>query len=407
MKFMHLADLHLGKRVNEFSMLEDQKHVLDQVLRLMDEEKTEGLIIAGDIYDRQVPSLEAVRLLDYFLTEVAGRHVPVYMIGGNHDSIERISFGARLMSGSGIHMASEYNGTVERITVEDAYGVIDIYMLPFLKPAQVRAVWKEEAVNIHTYQEAMSFVLSKIRSCGAPPDSGADGYPCESLSNAATLQRGAGENRRSILIAHQFVAGASGCDSEEHTTGGLEQVDVACFDGFDYVALGHLHGPQRVCRDTVRYAGTLLKYSFSEVKHKKSVTIVDMREKGTVDIHTRSVSPLHDMRLIRGSYEEVTCRANYANTDTRDYVGITLTDEEDVYDAISKLRVIYPNLMKLEYDNTRTRQNQTVEVTGKAEEKSPIMMAEELFMLQNNKFMSEEQRGYVEKLIREAQEEET
>lgn len=379
MKFMHLADLHLGKKVNEFSMLEDQKYVLEQVLQMVDEERTEGLLIAGDIYDRQIPSIEAVRLFDDFLTELAGRHVPVYLIGGNHDSIERVSFGARLMSSSGIYMATEYDGTVDVVTVEDEYGAIDVYLLPFLKPAQVRAVWGEEAEDIRTYQDAVSFVMGKL------------------VRN---------ESHRSILLAHQFVAGGSVCDSEEHAVGGLDQVYPACFDGFDYVALGHLHGAQHVGRNTVRYAGTLLKYSFSEVKHKKSVTIVELREKGNVEISIRPVSPLHEMREIRGSYAEVTCRANYENTDTKDYVRVTLTDEEDVFDAVGKLRVIYPNLMKLDYDNARTRQNQIVTASGKEEEKDPLTLAEELFVLQNNKPMSDEQREYMQESIRKVWEEE-
>lgn len=379
MKFMHLADLHLGKRVNEFSMLDDQRYVLKQVLRLIDEEHVDGLLIAGDIYDRQIPSIEAVRLCDEFLTRVSQIHVPVYLICGNHDSIERVSFGARLMAGSGIHMAMEYDGEVNVVTAQDEYGAIDIYMLPFLKPAQVRAVWSEEAEEIKTYQEALSFVLGKMTR---------------------------DENRRNILLAHQFVAGGDVCDSEEHAVGGLDQVDPACFDGFDYVALGHLHGAQHAGRDSVRYAGTLLKYSFSEVNHVKSVTIVEMREKGNMEIYTRTVSPLHEMREIRGSYAEVTSRANYENTDTKDYVRITLTDEEDIFDAVGKLRVIYPNLMKLDYDNTRTRQNQTVTISGEEEKKDPLTLAEELFVLQNNKPMSDEQREYMQGMIRKVWEEE-
>lgn len=373
MKLMHLADLHLGKRVNEFSMLEDQKYVLEQVLGLIDEEQAEGILIAGDIYDRQIPSVEAVGLFDDFLTKVSKRHVPVYMVGGNHDSIERVSFGARLMSNSGIHMATGYDGEIDCVTVEDEYGVADIYLLPFLKPIQVRAVWKEEAEHVRTYQEALSFVLGKAKL---------------------------DEGRRNILVAHQFVTGAAVCDSEEHAIGGVDQVDVSCFDGFDYVALGHLHGPQHVGRETVRYAGTLLKYSFSEVSHKKSVTIVELRKKGEVEICTRQIIPLHEMRQIRGSYAEVTDRANYKNTDTKDYVRVTLTDEEDVFDAVGKLRAVYPNLMKLDYDNTRTRQSQAVTVSGEVERKSPLMLVEELFELQNNKTMSEEQRVYMEETIR-------
>ena len=380
MKFMHLADLHLGKRVNEFSMLEDQKYVLEQVLKLLDEEQAEGLLIAGDIYDRQVPPIEAVKLFDDFLTRVSLKHIPAYVISGNHDSIERVSFGARLMEGSGIHMATEYNGAVDVVRAKDEYGAIDIYLLPFLKPAQVRAVWGEAAEEIRTYEEALSFVMSKITR---------------------------NEEHRSILLAHQFAAGAVTCDSEEHVVGGLDHVDLSCFDGFDYVALGHLHGAQRVGRDTVRYAGTLLKYSFSEVNHKKNVTMVDLREKGTVEVYSRQISPLHEMRDIRGSYAEVTNRANYEGTDTKDYVRITLTDEEDIFDAVGKLRVIYPNLMRLEYDNMRTRQNCSVTVSEKEEEKAPVALAEELFRMQNNRPMSEEQGIYMQEMIRRVWEDET
>lgn len=380
MKLMHLADLHLGKRVNEFSMLEDQKYVLEQVLRLLDEERADGLMIAGDIYDRQIPPIEAVRLFDDFLTKLAGRNIPVYLISGNHDSIERVSFGARLMERSGIHMATEYDGTVDMVTVEDEYGMIDIYLLPFLKPAQVRAVWGEEAEQIRTYQEALSFVMSRITR---------------------------NEKHRSILLAHQFVAGAAVCDSEEHAVGGLDQVELSCFEGFDYVALGHLHGAQRVGRDNVRYAGTLLKYSFSEVNHKKCVTMAELKEKGKVEIYSHPISPLHEMRDIRGSYAQVTNRANYENTDTKDYVRITLTDEEDIFDAVGKLRVIYPNLMRLEYDNMRTRQHQNITVSEQEEEKTPFMLAEELFSLQNNRPMSEEQGAYMQEMIRKVWEGET
>ena len=373
MKFMHLADLHLGKKVNEFSMLEDQKYVLEQVLDIIGEEHVDGLLIAGDIYDKPVPSIEAVRLCDEFLTEVSQMNVPVFLIGGNHDSIERVSFGARLMTGSGIHMATVYDGAVDTVTVEDQYGTLDIYLLPFIKPAQVRAVWGEEAEQIKTYQDALSFVMDKTVI---------------------------DESHRNILLAHQFVTGGVVCDSEEHAVGGLDQVDVSCFDSFDYVALGHLHGAQQTGRENVRYAGTLLKYSFSEIHHKKSVTVVELREKGCVDICTRSIRPLHEMREIRGNYAEVTSRSNYENTDTKDYVHITLTDEEDVFDAVGKLRAIYPNLMKLDYDNTRTRTSQVVTSSGTEEQKDPLTLAEELFALQNNKPMSDTQKSHMQELIR-------
>ncbi len=372
MRFIHLADLHIGKKVNEFSMLEDQKYVLEQVLALAQEQRVDGVVIAGDIYDKPVPSVEAVSLFDSFLTRIAGQRLPVYMIGGNHDSAERISFGARLLEKSGVYVASEYDGEVKRVSVEDGYGTVDIYLLPFVKPAYVRAVWGEDAAEVRTCQDAVAYVMSKIQLDGS---------------------------RRNLLIAHQFVTGAAVCDSEERLAGGLDQVDAACFEGFDYVALGHLHGPQWVGRETVRYAGTLLKYSFSEAKHQKSVTIVELREKGEVRIETYPVRPLHDLRKIRGSYEEITRKSNYDQTDTDDYVQITLTDEEDIFDAVGKLRVIYRNLMRLEYDNTRTRQNRQPEGNETEEEQTPMELAEELFFLQNNRAMRAEQRQYLEALI--------
>lgn len=378
MRLMHLADLHIGKKVNEFSMLEDQRYILEQVLALARDQKVDGVLIAGDIYDKAIPPVEAVSLFDAFLTRLSEWHLPVYMINGNHDSVERVSFGAKLMKKSGVYVASEYAGYVEQVRVKDAYGILDIYLLPFVKPAYVRAVWGEEADGIRTYQEAVAYVMSKME-----------------------LET----DHRNLLVAHQFVTGAVTCDSEEHSVGGLDQVEAACFNGFDYVALGHLHGPQTVGRDTIRYAGTLLKYSFSEANHKKSVTIVELKEKGNISIETYPLEPLHDMRKIRGSYEEITKKSNYDRTNTEDYVQIILTDEEDIFDAVGKLRVIYPNLMKLEYDNTRTRRNSQTEVEDTAEDKLPMEFAEELFEIQNNKPMREEQKQYMESLMTDIWEE--
>ncbi|MBO5473467.1 MAG: exonuclease SbcCD subunit D [Lachnospiraceae bacterium] len=378
MRLMHLADLHIGKRVNEFSMLEDQKDILEQTLTIARKQKVDGVLIAGDVYDKAIPSVEAVSLFDAFLTKLSEQRIPVYMISGNHDSAQRISFGARLMEKSGVHVAAEYTGELKKISVRDEYGILDIYLLPFIKPAYVRAVWGEEAEKVRTYQEAVAFVMDKV-----------------------VLE----EAHRNLLVAHQFVTGASTCDSEEHSVGGMDQVEAACFNGFDYVALGHLHGPQTVGCDTVRYAGTLLKYSFSEVNHEKSVTIVDLKEKGNVTVEAYPVKPLHDMRKIRGTYEEVTRKSSYDHTDTEDYVQITLTDEEDVFDAVGKLRVIYPNLMRLEYDNMRTRRNVQISLYEAEEDKTPMELVEELYKLQNNKPMREEQRRYMKALITEIWEE--
>lgn len=372
MKLIHLADLHIGKRVNEISMIEDQRYILKQVLECVAEEQPDGILVAGDIYDRMVPSVEAVQLLDTFLTELSNQKVPVYLISGNHDSAERVSFGAKLLTKSQIYMATQYQGKMEKVTMQDAYGRVNLYLLPFLKPAQVRAVWKEEAEGISTYQDAMDFVMAK-----------------EEIN----------PEERNVLVAHQFVAGAQTCDSEERSIGGLDQIAATSYQVFDYVALGHLHGPQQVSRKTIRYAGTLLKYSFSEIHHKKSITIVELREKGQVEVRQRPVHPLHDMRQLRGNYEELVKRENYENTDTEDYLRIILSDEEDIYDAVGKLRVIYPNLMRLEYDNTRTRKRQTIGETEPVEKKIPIDFMEELYQIQNNKAMSLEQRNYMKKMM--------
>ncbi len=372
MKLIHLADLHIGKRVNEISMIEDQRYILKQVLECVAEEQPDGILIAGDIYDRMVPSVEAVQLLDTFLTELSNQKVPVYLISGNHDSAERVSFGAKLLTKSQIYMATQYQGKMEKVTMQDAYGRVNLYLLPFLKPAQVRAVWKEEAEGISTYQDAIDFVMAK-----------------EEIN----------PEERNVLVAHQFVAGAQTCDSEERSIGGLDQIAATSYQVFDYVALGHLHGPQQVSRKTIRYAGTLLKYSFSEIHHKKSITIVELREKGQVEVRQRPVHPLHDMRQLRGNYEELVKRENYENTDTEDYLRIILSDEEDIYDAVGKLRVIYPNLMRLEYDNTRTRKRQTIGETEPVEKKMPIDFMEELYQIQNNKAMSLEQRNYMKKMM--------
>ena len=377
MKLIHLADLHIGKRVNEISMIEDQRYILKQVLECVAEEQPDGILVAGDIYDRMVPSVEAVQLLDTFLTELSNQKVPVYLISGNHDSAERVSFGAKLLTKSQIYMATQYQGKMEKVTMQDAYGRVNLYLLPFLKPAQVRAVWKEEAEGISTYQDAIDFVMAK-----------------EEIN----------PEERNVLVTHQFVAGAQTCDSEERSIGGLDQIAATSYQVFDYVALGHLHGPQQVSRKTIRYAGTLLKYSFSEIHHKKSITIVELREKGQVEVRQRPVHPLHDMRQLRGNYEELVKRENYENTDTEDYLRIILSDEEDIYDAVGKLRVIYPNLMRLEYDNRRTRENQEIAGAEAVKRKSELEYFEEFFELQNNQPMNEEQRKYSEELIRKIQE---
>ena len=312
MKLIHLSDLHLGKRVNEFSMLEDQRYILSEILHLVDQEQPDGVLIAGDVYDKSVPSGEAVTLLDDFLVALSRRNLQVFLISGNHDSPERLAFGGRLMAGSGIHVAPVYQGRVDPIPLEDQYGPVNIYLLPFLKPTQVRRWFPDR--EIATYTDALA---------------------------AAVEAMGVDTTGRNVLVAHQFVTGATRCDSEDISVGGTDNVDASVFAPFDYVALGHIHGPQRVGRDTVRYCGTPLKYSFSEARQQKSLTLVELGDKGDISIRTLPLTPLHDLVELRGSYEELTLRSFYEHTSYRqDYVHITLTDEEDIPDAVGNWRVI-------------------------------------------------------------------
>lgn len=375
MKLIHLSDLHLGKRVNEFSMIEDQKYILNQILSIIDEEQPDGILLAGDLYDRPVPSAEAVQLLDSFLTRLAKRKIPVYAISGNHDSAERIAFGSHIMSSSGICMSPVYDGKTAKYCLMDNYGEVWIHLLPFIRPAVVRHVFagEEGAEEIRTYQEAVQ---------------------------AAVEHMDLDTEKRNVLVAHQFVVGAMSCDSEEITVGGIDQIEGAVFRDFDYVALGHIHSPQNVGNDRIRYCGTPLKYSFSEAGQQKSVTVVELGEKGTLEVREVQLKPFRDMRKLKGTYMAITSLSNYQDTNTEDYVQITLTDEEDIVDGMQKLRTIYPNLMRLEYDNCRTRENQKVTGTETVEKKSELEYFEEFFELQNNQPMNEEQRKFSEELIR-------
>lgn len=371
MKFMHLSDLHLGKRVNEFSMIEDQKYILEQILSLLDREAADAVLMAGDIYDKPVPPAEAVQLFDRFLTELADREIPIFAVSGNHDSAERLSFGSRIMSGQNVFISPVYDGSTARFTLTDDWGEVCVHLLPFIRPSAVRRAFEKE--EIHTYQDAVQTAVEQIR-----PDT----------------------EVRNLLVAHQFVTGASRCESEEITVGGIDNVDAAVFDSFDYVALGHIHSPQHIGRKEVRYCGTPLKYSFSEADQEKSVTVAELREKGNVSVTVYPLRPLRDMRKIRGTYLEVTARSFYQNMNTEDYLHITLTDEDDIPDAMQKLRVIYPNVMRLEYDNRRTREEQDIKITEETVQKSDLELFEEFYELQNNQPMTDEQRAFVNEQFR-------
>lgn len=378
MKFLHLSDLHLGKRVNEFSMIEDQEYILNKIIQIVDDECPHGVLIAGDVYDKSVPSAEAVSLLDAFLVALSQRHVQVFLISGNHDSPERLAFGGRLMDQSGIHISPAYHGEESKYTMEDEYGPVYIHLLPFVKPVHVRRYFPQ--ADIQDYTDAVGTAVEAMK---------------------------VDQTQRNVLVTHQFVTGAAQCDSEERSVGGMDQVHASVLEGFDYVALGHLHGPQSVGRETVRYCGTPLKYSFSEAKHQKSVTVVELREKGETTVRTVPLVPKRDLVELRGTYEQLTFRGFYQGTSyPQDYIHITLEDEADIPDGMSKLRVIYPYLMKLDYDNQRTRAQQQLEAATDIPSKTPLEWMEQFYTLQNGQPMEEYQRDLAAKLMERVWEDE-
>ena len=377
MKFVHLSDLHLGKRVNEYSMLEDQEYILTKIINIIDDEKPAGVIIAGDVYDKSIPSAEAVQMFDDFLTRLAKRNLQVFVISGNHDSPERMSFGSRLMDQSGIHISQVYNGEFVPFSMKDEHSVVNVYMLPFVKPAHIKRFSDE---SIESYTDAIRVAIAEMK---------------------------VDQSARNLLITHQFVTGATRSESEDISVGGSDNVDVSVFDVFDYVALGHIHSPQNCTSERVRYCGTPLKYSFSEAKDNKSITVVELEEKGNVSVKTVSLVPMRDMVEIKGKYNEIMLKSFYENTSYQeDYIHITLTDEEDIVDAIGKLRTVYHNLMKLDYDNKRTRSVSQVDGAVDVETKTPIELFSDFYELQNNQPMSDEQKAFVEDLIEQVWEDE-
>lgn len=377
---MHLADLHLGKRVNGFSMMEDQEYILNRILEIMEEEQPDGLLIAGDVYDKTIPPAEAVRLMDDFLTAVAAKHVPVFLISGNHDSAERVAFGHQLMQGSGIWISPVYDGTIRHHTLEDRWGEVNIYLIPFLRPSVVRSFFPD--VEIEDYTDALRTIIEDLQ---------------------------VDTSRRNVVLAHQFVTAAGAlpetCDSEQLSVGGLDRVDGSVFSPFDYTALGHLHGPQRVGSETIRYAGSPLKYSFSELHQKKSVTVAELRAKGETEIRQIPLQPQREMIELRGTFEEILEEARKKGELQTDYYHMILTDETDVVDALSRLREYYPNIMLLDYDNRRTRSQKEVEQLDRVEERTPGELFAALYEQQNGQEMDSDRKEYLDGLIREIWEE--
>ena len=375
MKLIHISDLHLGKRINEFSMLEDQRYILEQIVKICVDEHADALLLAGDIYDRPIPPAEAVTMLDWFLNALVSQKIQVCAVSGNHDSAERIAFGAGLMKQSGVHLSSVYDGSIQKVTLTDEFGEVLIYLLPFVRPSIVRHALGQE--EIQTYQDAVLAAVQRM--------------------NIDT-------SKRNILVAHQFVTGAGRCDSEDIMVGGVDNVDASIFEAFDYTALGHIHSPQNV-GIRIRYCGTPLKYSVSEAGQEKSVTVIEMGKKGDVAVRMIQLIPKRDLRMIHGSYMEVTARTFYQGTNTDDYVQITLMDEEDIPDGMQKLRTIYPNLLSLTYDNQRTKTQQAIEPQAAIQIKTEQELFEELYEKQNNQPMSEEQQQFIKELFARLKEE--
>ncbi|MBR2211036.1 MAG: exonuclease SbcCD subunit D [Fibrobacter sp.] len=388
MKFIHTADLHIGKSVCEHSMLDEQRFILASILDVVKREKPDAFLVAGDVYDKSVPSAEAVAVLDDFLVRLSETGTKVFVLSGNHDSAERIAFGGRLMAGRGVYMSPVYSGAFTPVTLKDESGEVDVWMLPFVRPATVRACLEsdEDRTQVTDYTSAMRMAIAQMKLTA---------------------------NRRNVLLAHQFVTGAERSDSEENV-GGLDNVDASVFEGFDYVALGHIHKPQNVACDEsgnarVRYSGTPLKYSLSEASHKKSLTVIELGVKaktGLADIDVREIplTPEHDVREIRGTFAEVVSpefqRKQLADGfKLDDYVYVKLTDENDVPDAALKLRGIYPNMMMLDYDNERTRNQKIVVGEGKVDQKTPMQLFGEFFSDMTKRELNEEESEFVRDMI--------
>ena len=369
MRFLHLSDLHIGKRVHNFSMLEDQKYILDQILGIADEENVTGVIIAGDVYDKPVPSAEAVSLFDEFLVQLAERELDVFVISGNHDSPERIAFGEKLMRHQKVYLSPVYNGKIEPVCLNDEFGVVKVFLLPFIKPVHVRHFLEEE---VSDYTEALSCAISSM-----------------DIS----------QDERNVLVCHQFVTGAGRSESEEISVGGLDNVDATVFEPFDYVALGHIHGPQNIGSERIRYCGTPLKYSFSEAEHKKSVTIVELGQKGDLSIRLRDLKPMRDLIKIKGLFDEVIDKSFYKDLDTESYVQITLLDEDDIPNAFGKLATIYPNLMLMRYENRRTMDGADILSDGNEINMAPDVLFSQFYETMNNQPMTKEQEAYMLALI--------
>lgn len=379
MKILHLADLHLGKVIQEQSLLEDQKYMLNEIIKKLQEENVETILISGDVYDRSIPQTDAIDLLDYFLNIlIKDLKKQVFIISGNHDSKERLGFGNKIFENDGLFISSKYEGKIKKVELQDEYGKLNIYMLPFIKPIEVKKYFDDETLS---YDETIKKIIEK-----------------EDID----------ESQRNIILTHQFVTAigeqVERTESEVLTLGGTDNVDISNYNKFDYVAIGHVHRPQKIGRDTARYAGTMLKYSFSEVNHKKTMPILDFKEKGNIDIKLVELKPLRDMREIKGPIEKLI--ENYEEENANDYIRAIITNEEPVYDAIGQIRKIYPNVLKLEVQNSKIMSNIEFKTENlqKVKSKSEVELFNEFYKFQNNIELNVEQKNLIQEVVKEIKE---
>ena len=375
MRFMHLSDLHIGKKINNLSLNEDQDYILKIILKIIDDYQVESVLIAGDIYDKAIPSTEAIRLFDDFLVSLVKRNLNVFIISGNHDSPERLSFGRRLMNLNKIYISPVYNGTVDPILLEDRFGDINVYLLPFIKPVLVKHYYPEETID--DYTKAVEKAINEMHI---------------------------DYSKRNIIVSHQFVTGSSKDGSEELSIGGLDNVDSYVYENFDYVALGHVHRPQNVKGQYIRYSGTPMKYSFSEEKHNKTITIIDINEKGNVELQYIPIQAKRDFITVSGKYEELINHVpDYVKEE--DFIHIILTDEMDIPNAFNNLTTKYKNLVSMSYDNKRTRGTNSIDSKRINTELLPIELFSEFFENRNNQPLTLEQTEYLKSKIDEIWEE--
>lgn len=378
MRFLHLGDLHLGKSLGDFDLIGDQKYILDQILAVIREKTVDAVLIAGDVYDKAIPSEAATNLLDYFLCHLAETGVKTFLISGNHDSDDRLNYGSRLFQDNQIFISSVFRGELEKYTVEDEQGEVDVYLLPFVKASQVRHYFPD--AKIDSYDDAVRVIIEH-----------------------AHLDR----QKRNVIVAHQFVAGRSedpvlaGSESiGTQSVGLVEKISYDCFDPFDYVALGHIHSPQKVGREEVRYAGSPLKYSLSEVNHIKSVPLVTLAEKGKVSVELIPLSPMRDLRHIKGSIRELLDKKHVQSPEN--FIYATLTDEEIIGDAMGIFQQVYPNTVKIDYDNSHTREIEQVDLSHIVENKSFSELISDFYQLMYQCEISEEEMDYMKMVAREA-----